>query len=211
MSLGAGRSQARRCQAKPLPAPVLLQEGLDSLAAFQGQAGTDWGFRALELLVWVRLPYSQGGPGVATPPRPLQVIFPFLPPHPHPWHMEFPGRGSDPSHSCNPHCRWGNAGSFNPLCWVGDRTCILALQRCRRFHCTTEGTPSYYSDGTCSLPAIVGWSGEGPTHLPHESANRPPASLEPPLTNLHAGPSSSQDQDPRCPKEHLYSQQRTSP
>ena len=84
MSLGAGRSQARRCQAKPLPAPVLLQEGLDSLAAFQGQAGTDWGFRALELLVWVRFPYSQGGPGVATPPRPLQVIFPFLPPHPHP-------------------------------------------------------------------------------------------------------------------------------
>ena len=30
-----------------------------------------------------------------------------------PQRMEFPGQGSDPSHSC------GNAGFFNPLHWAG--------------------------------------------------------------------------------------------
>ena len=33
-----------------------------------------------------------------------------------PWHAEFLGQGSDPSHSCDLHCSCGNAGSFNPLC-----------------------------------------------------------------------------------------------
>ena len=42
-----------------------------------------------------------------------------------PWHMEFPGQGSDPSSSCDQ--------ILNPLCEAGNRTCVLALQRCRRF------------------------------------------------------------------------------
>ena len=38
-------------------------------------------------------------------------------------------------------CTCSNAGSFNPLCREGDRTCVLPLQRCRS-HCTTAGTQS---------------------------------------------------------------------
>ena len=34
-----------------------------------------------------------------------------------PRHMEFPGKGSDLSHSCNLCCRCGKDGSLNPLCW----------------------------------------------------------------------------------------------
>ena len=51
-------------------------------------------------------------------------------------HMEFPGQGSDPSYSCNLRHSCGHAGSFNPLCWAGDRTCVLVLQRHRylEFH-----------------------------------------------------------------------------
>lgn len=45
--------------------------------------------------------------------------------------MEFPGRGSDPSGSCNPHCSYdlchncSDARSSNPLCHTRDRTCTL--------------------------------------------------------------------------------------
>ena len=36
-------------------------------------------------------------------------------------HMEFLGQGSDASHSCDPLCSGGNAGSFNLLwCQAGD-------------------------------------------------------------------------------------------
>ena len=31
--------------------------------------------------------------------------------------MELPGQGSDPSHSCEPWCSFGNNESFNSLCW----------------------------------------------------------------------------------------------
>ena len=34
------------------------------------------------------------------------------------WHVEFPGWGSDPSHSCSPCCSCSNARYFNPLCWT---------------------------------------------------------------------------------------------
>ena len=55
-------------------------------------------------------------------------LFSFLA---NPWHMEFPGQGSDPSHSCDLQCNsCGNAISFNPLCGPGDQTCVLVLQRC---------------------------------------------------------------------------------
>ena len=33
-------------------------------------------------------------------------------------------------------------GFFNPLCWAGDQTSILVLQRHRQSHCATVGTPS---------------------------------------------------------------------
>ena len=35
--------------------------------------------------------------------------------------------------------------TFNPQCWAGDQTCILVLQRCHQFHCTTTGTPKFTS------------------------------------------------------------------
>ena len=59
--------------------------------------------------------------------------------------MEFLGRGSDPSCSCNLHCSCGSAGSFNSLCWAGAWTCVLALQRCCRFLWGTVGTPPHFS------------------------------------------------------------------
>ena len=49
---------------------------------------------------------------------------------------------SDPSHSCDPSCRCGNTGSFNPLCWAGDRTCVLTLQRHRQSLGATARTPA---------------------------------------------------------------------
>ena len=42
--------------------------------------------------------------------------------------MDFPGQGSDLS--CDLCCSCGNTGSLNPLCWAGERTCILAQQSC---------------------------------------------------------------------------------
>ena len=50
------------------------------------------------------------------------------------WHMEFPGQGSDPRHSCD---LW----ILNPLCWAGDGTCVSVLQRCHQSCCTTAGSP----------------------------------------------------------------------
>ena len=41
---------------------------------------------------------------------------------------EFPGQGSDLSHS-NLHHSCGNDGSFNPLHQLGEQTCFLVLQR----------------------------------------------------------------------------------
>ena len=55
--------------------------------------------------------------------------------------MEFLGQGSDPSHSCDLCHSYGNAGSFNPLCWAQGQTCALVLQGCRQSHCATGGTP----------------------------------------------------------------------
>ena len=45
----------------------------------------------------------------------------------HPVAYGVPGQGSDPSRSCNLHCSWGDARSFNPLCGAGDRTCRSTL------------------------------------------------------------------------------------
>ena len=36
---------------------------------------------------------------------------------------------------------WGHQGILNPLSQAGDWTWVTALQRCRRFHCATVGTP----------------------------------------------------------------------
>ena len=51
-------------------------------------------------------------------------FFPFLAA---PWHMEFPGLGSDLSLSCNLCHSGSDIGSFTPLFRAGDRTCILVL------------------------------------------------------------------------------------
>ena len=32
---------------------------------------------------------------------------------------------------------------LNPLCWAGNQTGVLTLQRCCRSHCTTAGTPPF--------------------------------------------------------------------
>ena len=56
-------------------------------------------------------------------------------------HIKFPGQGSDPSCSCNLFCNCGNIRSFNPLCWAGDGTCILLLQRHCPSCCATTGIP----------------------------------------------------------------------
>ena len=53
--------------------------------------------------------------------------------------MEFSGQELHMSRCCDLHC--GNARSFNPLCWAGDQTCVLVLERCHPFNCTTVGTP----------------------------------------------------------------------
>ena len=58
-----------------------------------------------------------------------------------PQDMAFPGQGSDENHSSSLCHSSGNAGSLNPLCWAGDRTCILALQRNSQSCCVTVGTP----------------------------------------------------------------------
>ena len=50
------------------------------------------------------------------------------------WHMEFPSQGSDPSCNSDVSCSFGNARSFDPLCWAGDRTCILGLQQYHGSH-----------------------------------------------------------------------------
>ena len=41
-------------------------------------------------------------------------------------------------------CICGNTGSFNPLCWAGERTWVLLLQRHHQCHCTTSGTPKLF-------------------------------------------------------------------
>ena len=51
-------------------------------------------------------------------------------------HMEFPGQGSDSSHSCDLPMP---DGPFNMLYPAGDRTCILELQRHLPSRCTTVG------------------------------------------------------------------------
>ena len=38
--------------------------------------------------------------------------------------MEFLGQGSDLSHSFNLRHSCGHTGSFNPLCWARDGTCV---------------------------------------------------------------------------------------
>jgi len=54
---------------------------------------------------------------------------------------EFPGQGSDPSHSCDLSRSCGIDGSFNPQGWAGDETRILVLQRHGQPHCATARTP----------------------------------------------------------------------
>ena len=55
-----------------------------------------------------------------------------------PWHMEFLGRGSDSSCSCD---LCGSARAFNPRCRAGDGTCILVWQSRRWSCCTLAGPP----------------------------------------------------------------------
>ena len=57
-----------------------------------------------------------------------------------PWHMEFPGQGSAPSHSCSPCHSGGNARSLTHC--AGDGTCVLELQRRCWSHWATAGAPS---------------------------------------------------------------------
>ena len=83
-------------------------------------------------------------------PSPLLyfVIFCLLYGHTHgTW--KFPGQGSNSSHSCNLHHRYGNARSFNPLCLAGDQahtsTALSATAVGFLTPCTTAGTPPLLS------------------------------------------------------------------
>ena len=75
-------------------------------------------------------------------------------------HMELPGQGSDLSHSCNLHHRYGNAGSFNPLCQAEHCTCVLVLQRCHWSRCTTAETPIFLHFKYAILVSFYMWLGE---------------------------------------------------
>ena len=51
-----------------------------------------------------------------------------------PWHApkglwKLPGQGMNPNCSCNLHCSWSTARSFNPLCQAGDWTCASTETR----------------------------------------------------------------------------------
>lgn len=54
-----------------------------------------------------------------------------------PCHGEFPGQGSDPTRSDDLHRSCGDAGSFSPLGWAGDGTCLLVL-RSRHHPCAPQ-------------------------------------------------------------------------
>ena len=60
---------------------------------------------------------------------------------PHPRHTEFSDQGSDLALSCNPSPQLQQCPILNLLCRARNRTCILVLPRCYRFHFTTVGTP----------------------------------------------------------------------
>ena len=55
------------------------------------------------------------------------------------------GQGLNSSHSCDLHCSWSNARSFNPMHRTGNPTCTLATTQATtvRFltHCAMAGTP----------------------------------------------------------------------
>ena len=73
----------------------------------------------LHLLVWDLLSYLISFPEGVFMSK-LLLLFSFLVV---PYHMKFPGQGSDPSCSRDLCCSCSNAGSFNPLHWAGDQTC----------------------------------------------------------------------------------------
>ena len=57
-----------------------------------------------------------------------------------PRHIEFPGQGSDLSHSCDLH---GNAGSFNPLYCTGIEPVSWHCRDATEPTATTAGTPGF--------------------------------------------------------------------
>ena len=59
-----------------------------------------------------------------------------------PWPEEFLSQGSDPSHSCNLRCSYGNARTLTH--GAGDWTHVPALQRHHQCHCVTAETPVIY-------------------------------------------------------------------
>lgn len=77
-----------------------------------------------------------------------------------PQHMEFPGLGSAPNHSCDlsPKLLLWQGRILNLLCLVVDRTCILALLRCCQY-CVTVGTPSWRLNnmGLNGLGLLMHW------------------------------------------------------
>lgn len=90
---------------------------------------------------WPRTP-SSATPTPSTLLHSLFIFFfPFLGT---PWHMEVPGRGSAPSHSCDPSHSYCNARSFNSLCPAGDWTCVPTPQSCHLSCCTTVQTPFFH-------------------------------------------------------------------
>ena len=56
-------------------------------------------------------------------------------------HMEFPGQGSDLSHSFDLCHSSGKAGFLNPLCRAGDRTCVPGTAETLLILLCLSGTP----------------------------------------------------------------------
>ena len=72
----------------------------------------------------------------------ISLLFFFFPPFLAAlWHMEFLGQGSDPSQSCDLHHSYSTPDPLTHCAGLGNRTCVLAPQRCHQSHCATLGTP----------------------------------------------------------------------
>ena len=70
----------------------------------------------------------------------------------------WPGTEFELYHSCS------NARSFKPLCWAGDGTCVLMLQRHSQSYCATVGTPQF-GLLNLSFPGLVLISNSLPSNL----------------------------------------------
>ena len=102
-----------------------------------------WNFFCLSHYFWIKnpKPHFAALTYFIFPVIILVLLFFFFSFFATPQHMEFLGQGLDLSCICNLQHSCGNAGSLNPLCQAGDRTCIPAPQRCCQSPLHHRGSP----------------------------------------------------------------------